>query len=314
VPELRIVSDELWLRVKQRQAKVAHGPQPKKEGNGALPFFAQQRPKYLLTGKMVCGECGASYAKSGAHRFGCQGSAKKGPTYCGNRLTIRQDELDARVLASLTTEMLKEDVLAAFLEEYEAEMRRLDATTARARPEREVELAGVEHDIATIKTAILKGIDASLFVAELKQFEARRHALEAELADARAERDAGALLHPDLGGIYREKVVRLTDAYEDEVLKTQAFERIRALIEQVTLMPEDGALAVHLRGELASMLELCACGDMQNAPEEVSSEALQIKMVAGTRLDRCRTRFGLRGASIVPTQPKRPSAGRGASA
>ncbi len=35
-------------------------------------------------------------------------------------------------------------------------------------------------------------------------------------------------------------------------------------------------------GELASVLELCVCGEMQNAPEGVSSGALQIKMVAGT--------------------------------
>lgn len=149
-PELRIVSDELWQAVKDRQAKLARGPQPKSSDAPTIPFHAQQRPKYLLTGKMTCGECGGSYAKSGAHRFGCQGSAKKGPSYCGNRLTIRQDELDARILAGLTTEMLKDDVLAAFLQEYEAEMRHLNAKTASARPEREVELAEVERDIATI--------------------------------------------------------------------------------------------------------------------------------------------------------------------
>jgi hypothetical protein len=37
----------------------------------ALPFFAQQRPKYLTTGKMTSGECGSSDAKSGRTRFGC---------------------------------------------------------------------------------------------------------------------------------------------------------------------------------------------------------------------------------------------------
>jgi site-specific DNA recombinase len=231
---------------------------------------------------MVCGECGGSYAKSGAHRFGCQGSAKKGPTYCSNRLTIRQDELDARVIAGLTSEMMRDDVLAVFLGEYEAETRRLEAAAATVRPEREVELAEVEQQIGSIKTAILKGVDASMFVTELKQLETRRQVIAAELAEARADANAGALLHPDLGRIYREKVARLTDAYEDELLRTQAFERIRALIEQVTLTPEDGVLGVHLRGELASMLELCACGDMQNAPSEVSEGALQIKMVAGT--------------------------------
>jgi site-specific DNA recombinase len=282
LPELRIISDELWQRVKERQGQLARGPRPKNQGAAALPFFAQQRPRYLLTGKMICGSCNSSYAKSGKDRFGCQGSAKKGPTYCGNRLTIRQDELDGRILGGLSAEMLKDDILALFLEEYEAETRRLAAATATIRPEREVEMAEVEQQVATIKTAILKGVDASMFVVELKQLETRRQALAAELAAARSDAHADVLLRPELSRIYREKVARLTDAYEDDALKTQAFERIRALIEQVTLTPEDGALAVHLRGELASMLELCACGEMQNAPSEVSEGALQIKMVAGT--------------------------------
>ncbi|KQM67985.1 hypothetical protein ASE75_03710 [Sphingomonas sp. Leaf17] len=78
-PELRIVPVELWERVKARQATLTRAPTSQATAP-ALPFFAQQRPRYLLTGKMTCGTCGASYAKSGKSRFGCQGAAKKGPT------------------------------------------------------------------------------------------------------------------------------------------------------------------------------------------------------------------------------------------
>jgi hypothetical protein len=57
----------------------------------------------------------------------------------------------------------------------------------------------------------------------------------------------------------------------------------------VTPTPEDGVLAVHLRRELTSMLELRAYADMQSAPEDISSEALcKIKMVAGTCISRAR--------------------------
>lgn len=47
-----IVSDELWALVKARQEQTAcpHGP-------NAMPFWAQQRPKYLFIGKI-----GAEYA------------------------------------------------------------------------------------------------------------------------------------------------------------------------------------------------------------------------------------------------------------
>ena len=57
--------------------------------------------------------------------------------------------------------------------------------------------------------------------------------------------------------MYREKIEQLTAAFEDEALKAQAFERLRALIEAVVLTPEDGDLTIDLRSELASMLSLC---------------------------------------------------------
>ncbi|BCA61201.1 hypothetical protein HMP09_0435 [Sphingomonas sp. HMP9] len=285
-PALSIVPLELWDRVKSRQATLSRGQKRRTEMAG-LPFFAQQRPRYLLTGKMTCGSCGASYAKSGKTRFGCQGAAKKGPTWCDNRLTIRQDELDARVLAGLSREMLRDDAVAAFLLEYEAETRRLTAETVRARPEREAELVNLDHQIARAKAAILKGVDANVFVDEMKIWTERRKALLAELELAEQETTQTVspepeLLTPDLSRVYREKVEQLTAAFEDHALKAQAFERLRALIEGVVLTPEDGNLAVDLRGELAAMLSLCAGAETQISSASIPSEVLQIKMVAGT--------------------------------
>ena len=90
------------------------------------------------------------------------------------------------------------------------------------------------------------------------------------------------LLTPDLSRVYREKVEQLTAAFEDEALKAQAFERLRALIETVVLTPEEGHLAIDLRGQLASMLLLCAGAETQKASAVVTKEVLQIKVVAGT--------------------------------
>lgn len=155
VPQMRILSDTLWKSVKERQERLAQGPRSIGGVNGFLPFHAQQRPRYLLTGKMTCGECGASYAKAGKVRFGCQGASKKGPTHCTNRVTIRQDELDARVLSGLSTHMMRDDVLAIFVKEYEAETRRLEKMAMAVQTDPKKELAEVEGKITTIKTAIL---------------------------------------------------------------------------------------------------------------------------------------------------------------
>ena len=230
-----------------------------------LPFFAQQRPRYLLTGKMTCWSCGASYAKSGKTRFGCQGAAKKGPTWCDNRLTIRQDELDTRVLAGLSSEMLRDDVVAAFLLEYEAETRRLTAETVSDRPEREAELANLDRQLGYAKAAILKGVDAVVFVQEMKIWTERRKVLLAEQETTETVSPEPRLLTSDLGRVYREKVEQLTAAFEDDALKAQAFERLRALIEAAVLTPEDGNLAIDLHGELAWMLSLCRGAETQKS-------------------------------------------------
>ena len=48
------------------------------------------------------------------------------------------------------------------------------------------------------------------------------------------------------------------------------------------LTPEDADLAIDLRGELASMLSLCAGSETQKASAAMTEEVLQVKMVAGT--------------------------------
>jgi site-specific DNA recombinase len=186
------------------------------------------------------------------------------------------------VLAGLATEMLRDDVVAAFLTEYEAETRRLAAETVNVRPEREVELANLDRQIALAKAAILKGVDAAMFVEDMKAWNERRKVLLVEQDAAQTASTESQLLHPDLGRLYREKVGQLTAAFQDDALKAQAFERLRALIEAVVLTPEDGDLAIDLRGELASILSLCAGAETQKVSAVVTDEVLQIKMVAGT--------------------------------
>ena len=100
-------------------------------------------------------------------------------------------------------------------------------------------------------------------------------------ARRRSHTDAGRYSPFSRTRPFAQKVGRLRETL-GEALKAQAFERLRALIEAVVLTPEDGDLAIDLRGELASMLSLCAGAETQKASAAVTGEALQIKLVAGT--------------------------------
>ncbi|MES3096995.1 hypothetical protein [Sphingomonas aerolata] len=178
--------------------------------------------------------------------------------------------------------MLRNDVVAAFLAKYEAETRRVATEMLSTRPKREVELANLDRQIVLAKAAILKGVDAAMFVEKMKVWNERRQVLLAEQDVAQTTSTRSGLRHPDLGRVYREKVGQLTAAFEDDALTSQAFERLRSLIETVVLTPEEGDFAIDLRGELTSMLSLCVCPGTQKASAGIPSEVLQIRLVAGT--------------------------------
>ena len=103
VPELRIVDDELWQRVKLRQAELAK--QFEATTNGVRAARAERlnrlrRPAFLLSGLLTCGCCGGKYGIVVNDRSGCLGHFRKG--ICDNGRTIRRDDIERRVLAGLS--------------------------------------------------------------------------------------------------------------------------------------------------------------------------------------------------------------------
>ena len=275
-PHLRIVSDELWAKVKARQEQTAcpHGPE-------VTPFWAKQRPKYLLTGKVTCGVCGSNYGKVGKLRSGCHARSNYGEAGCSNNLTIRIGELEEQVLGALKDDMLRPEVIEAFVAEYVAESNRLARERDRDGAAHRQELKGVEAGIHRLTNAILNGVDATLVRDELNRLGRRKTTLEDMLAEA-TEPSAPALFHPKLAQVYREKVEDLLAAYSSEASRAQAQEIIRGLIERIVLTPVDGVLRVEMTGDLSAMLTISQAGRRKNAPGADATEVRQVKMVAGT--------------------------------
>jgi len=91
------------------------------------------------------------------------------------------------------------------------------------------ELGEVNSPIATIKTAILDVVGRPSPLS--------RRSSWGRPAGARSRTGIHRRRPGDL-----QKLSLFTSAFADETLMTQAFDRIRALIEQVTPTPEDGAM------------------------------------------------------------------------
>jgi site-specific DNA recombinase len=303
VPELRIVDDELWQAVKSRQTKarkqdassgaLASGAdfcastETSARNTGTQPksgFWSHQRPKYLLTGLMRCGTCGGGYTKISANLFGCATARNKGT--CDNRLNIRTDALEDIVCTGLKHRLMDPDVFKEFASAFIAERNTIVAQQNAHFEAAKQELATIKSKLANLVDDLADGRGSRTVKDKMIALEAREDELNALLANQPASEPS---LHPNLAGIYREKVAALHTALSDPRTKDEAFGIIRTLIDEVRLIPEDNQLRIELRGALAGILALASAPNKNirnNADGSVSVLCEQIKLVAGARFER----------------------------
>ena len=265
VPSLRIVDDELWRRVKDRQLSL------RKE----TEFHDRQRPRMLLSYLLKCGSCGGGFSKISAHHYGCSTARNKGT--CENRLTIRQEEIEGLVLFALQSRLMDPALCEEFCAEYTRFMNEQrgakNAALASARSELEMVLREREKLIQAIKD----GVHASLVKDDLVRVSARRDELQAMLESTP---DEPVLLHPQMARHYREQVAHLTAALTSEENRAEAAEIIRSLVDRITLSPNDeGKLDVDLYGDLAGILTLA--GKRKGPLDPSDPDLQQVKLVAG---------------------------------
>ena len=118
VPDLRIVENALWQRVKERQDSIRQEMNPAGVQGASLRPEQAKRPVYLFSGLLTCGCCGAGYTLVNKTRHGCAAARDKGASVCSNRATILREEVEARVLGGLKERLLHPDLVAAFVAEY----------------------------------------------------------------------------------------------------------------------------------------------------------------------------------------------------
>ena len=244
VPQLRIVDDELWQRVKARQEMLRFAIGRDLGGNA---LNRAHRRHFLLSGLLVCGSCGGGYTIVGRDRYGCAAHRSKGT--CTNTLLIGRHPLEDRVLSGLKERMMAPDLIATFVDAFNAEMRNLATSPERETLAAKRTLAEIERKLA----AIVRAIEDGAYTPTLK---ARLAALEQEKAQAEARIRAGKpaqvlRLHTNLPELYRNKIGRLAEALNTPESVTESAEIMRGLIDRIVLTPVDGELRAELHGDLA---------------------------------------------------------------
>jgi site-specific DNA recombinase len=254
-PELRVVSDELWEAVRRRQ-RAQSDTIGERVGAGISHDRARRRgrgPKFLFSGLLVCGECGSRYVIINQHSYGCAGRNAGGPSACGNRLRVRRDVVESRLLAGIKQELLAPARVALF----QAEVRRLlQAEAKAATPAAPARLAELRREIANLTDAIASGL-----LKSSPALAGRLSAAEGELARVEADqgrpRDDDKVLRmlPRVAEVYRELVEELGAAVVDDM--PRARHELRQLVgDEIRLVKaQDGDyLEAEIAGGPAALL------------------------------------------------------------
>ena len=102
-------------------------------------------------------------------------------------------------------------------------------------------------------------------------------------------------MHPNMAGLYAQRIAQLYEHLQEEDGRTQAAETLRSLVDQVTLVPDGGELAIVLRGDLGAILRFAA--GKKNPDFIAEAEALDNLLSPGSLVAGTHNRRSLRNAS-----------------
>jgi site-specific DNA recombinase len=282
VPHLRIIDEGLWLQVKTRQQQTRH----KLADGQDLRSERARRPRYLLSGLLECGVCGGGFSKISQHHYGCSTARNKGT--CSNLLTIRRDVVEPAVLDGLKHHLMQPEAYEAFIAEFNREMNRLAASEDQTRDRLKSDLTKIARDTNRLIESIKAGVPGEVVKDEIAKLAADKISLQAQLDAVPAPKPR---LHPNLAAVYRDKVANLIEALNNQSTLPEATEAVRALIDAVRLVPENGVLKIELYGELAALLALGQNQQSKYKHPQINNQGVQVTLVAGARYHLYRTSF-----------------------
>jgi site-specific DNA recombinase len=124
VPELRIVSEDLWVAAHKRNAEV------NRLGIARMGGLCrtQKSRTYLFSGLLACGLCQSNMVivsgggKRGYVKYGCHTHKHAG--VCANNWTIRRDRLEEQLLAEIEQRVFQPGVIDYLIKRCEDELQR----------------------------------------------------------------------------------------------------------------------------------------------------------------------------------------------
>jgi site-specific DNA recombinase len=268
-PGLMIVDPEQWALAQIIKTERGH----------SKPVY-RRKPRRMLSGLLRCGSCGGGMSIKGEDRGGTRIICTQfhNAKTCGNNRSYYLQHVEQTVIGGLRRHLVDPSAIKLFLQEYQAERKRLAADSLNRKSRLQRELSEVGRKLERAMSAMLESsAPVGGFTAAISELEIKQKRLKAELADL-AEPINVIALHPQAQAKYLQIVDDLAAAIRERKPGTEMADSIRELIETVTVTKTEPGdyLKVEVQGRLAALLE---------APVFPTGSLSGVKVVAGEGLE-----------------------------
>lgn len=233
-PESALIEPETWRLSHQRLGRKGGG---------------QKGPtRYLLSGLLDCGVCGAKFIVYGGsqHRYICGSYHAGGEHACNNRITVPRDLAEELILLPVVNDLLSPAAIDAAAESARAEARREQIHSAIP-----VDAERINKEIAEIERLVQDGLLSAARAAPA--IEAAERDRRAIMKAAARQATGSAFSTNELIDAYREEALRMRHVLQgSEVNAARA--ALREVVGTVKLMPANNHLVAHFQGGTFALL------------------------------------------------------------
>jgi site-specific DNA recombinase len=288
--ELRIISDDLWNAVRQRNARTneKYGT-AKRGGLGRTPAAR----RYIFSGLLRCGQCGGSLVMRGAAKGGYSCSSSKRGLGCSNMLYIRREELESQLLEAIGTQLAEAMNPELLRSEIRDAFRAMELSQETESGEREQLRAGLEKDLASAQAGIENlcnavmscGLSASLR-DRLASEETRKQLIMQQLA-ATEPPEHPPISAEDVIDLIEREGVNLAEVLRADPIRTR--EELHKRIDTLTLTPTTffGQAAYEVTGEIGVWIPeetVLLCNSLPSTTQQHAIHLSKVVLRDGVRL------------------------------
>lgn len=236
---LQIVSDELF---EQAQRRTRYRSNPDKR------LKCGYKPKYLLSGLLICDRCRSHYVIADARSYACSSYINGGPGACSNGTRVRRDTLEAAILEPVRRDLLspeRVEAMAREMQRYYAERVKTQESRSAQIPH---ELQQLDARLVRLRERFQRG-DPDMEPDELRAAIGKAEAKRRELMELQfAASDSAKVLSmlPKAAALYCKQIDDGLNGNPEAALKARVI--LREMLGEIRLQPAtDGGLWAEYR-------------------------------------------------------------------